>query len=163
MNLRDHFHIIWRRKWVVLAVAILVAGGVYIWFGQESKVYQAQAQLSVTPGEVASGAGATQSDALFLAATYAQLAKTAPVVQAAVRNSGLALGEPAAFKRLSVGASSTVGFITVTATGPSPQAATALARGETDALTASVTAQQESALTAQLKSLNSRIDAVTTQ
>ncbi len=104
MNLRDHFQIIWRRKWLVIAVAVVVAVAVYAWFNAQSKVYQAQAQLSVTPGQVSSGVGASQSDAVFLAATYAQLAKTAPVVQAAASGAHLPLSESAASARLSVAA-----------------------------------------------------------
>jgi capsular exopolysaccharide synthesis family protein len=163
MNLRDHFQIIWRRKWQISAVAVVVAVAVYAWFGAQSKVYQGQAQLSVTPGQVSSGVGASQSDAVFLAATYAQLANTAPVVQAAATAAHLPLSEAEASGRLSVSASTTVGFITVTATGPSPAAATALAQGEADALTAAVTAQQEAALASQLKKVNTQIDAITSR
>ncbi len=51
----------------------------------------------------------------------------------------------------------------MTATGPSPEAATALAQGEADALTAAVTAQQETALTSQLKKVDTQINNITSQ
>lgn len=163
MDLRDHFRVIWRRKWPILAIAVLVAVLVYVSFGRQAPVYQAKAQLSVTPGQVSAGSGQTQSDTLFLAATYAQLGDTAPVVMAAVREAHLPLDEQTAARRLTITASTSVGFISVTATGPSPAAAVALTRGEADALTAAVTAEQEAALFSQLKKVDVEIAATSAQ
>lgn len=163
MNLRDHFQVIWRRKWPILAVTVLVAAALYAWFAQQPKVYQAQAQLSVTPAQVGSGSGTTESDTVFLAATYAQLGTTSPVVAAAVKGARLHLDEQTAAKRLSVSASSSVGVISVTATGPSAGAATALARSEADALTAAVTSEQEASLATQLKKVEDDIANVSVQ
>lgn len=163
MNLRDHFQVIWRRKWAILAVAVLVAAAIYGWFARQPPVYQAQAQLSVTPGQAGSGGATTGSDTVFLAATYAQLGTTPPVVGAALHVARLPIDERTAAKRLSVAASSSVGFISVTAIGPSLGAAEALARSETDALTAAVTTQQQAGLAAQLQKVNSDIANVTSQ
>lgn len=141
----------------MIAVALAVGVAVYAWRVNQPNLYQAQAQLSVTPGQLNSGLGAAESDTVFLADTYAELAQTVPVVVTAVHNAKLHLDEGTASKRLAIVASSTIGFISVTATGPSPGAAAALARGETDALTAAVTAQQETALATQLDKINTEV------
>ncbi|MDQ6785115.1 MAG: P-loop NTPase [Actinomycetota bacterium] len=142
---------------------MLVAAAVFAWFSNQPKVYQAQAQLSVTPAQVGSSSGTTQSDTLFLAATYAQLGTTSPVVGAAVRDARLHLDYLTAAKRLSVTASSNVAIISVTATGPSPGAAVALARSEADALTAAVTSEQEASVATQLKKVEGDIVGVSSQ
>lgn len=161
MDLRAHFGAIWRRRWLVLALAVVVAVGVFGLTKLEAPTYQAQAELSVTPAVVgSSGQGTSQDRAIFLASTYAQLASTEPVLALAARDSGLHITEIAAARLLTTTASTSLGFLTVTAKGPSAGAAQALARGLTQALLTTVTAQTNQSLQAELNPVEAEIKSV---
>jgi capsular exopolysaccharide synthesis family protein len=143
MDLTQHFQAIWRRRYVVVLASILVAAAVYAWRSSAPPTYKADALLAVTSGRAAAGEATTQSDVLFLASTYAQLAKTRPVVQDALTRSGLRIPLSTALLLVSADASNEAGFIRLSATGPTVASATALSAGLADALTATVTKQQE--------------------
>jgi capsular exopolysaccharide synthesis family protein len=163
MSLGAHFQAIWRHRWAVLLLSIGVAVVVYIVGGTLAKTYSAQAQLSVTlPASATSGA-ATQTDVLFYATTYAEIAHTTPVLTAAVAASGLPIDELVAAKRVSVSASSTVGLLTVKATGPTPSEAGRLAKSETSALIAAVNAQQAAAVATASAPIQSQVANIRSQ
>src|SRR3954463_14378647 len=88
MDLAEHFGTIWRRKWRILLVTVVVVGGVFAWRKTRPKVYSATALLSVTPART-TNAPISKDDVQFLAETYAALATTRPVVGAAVQSSKL--------------------------------------------------------------------------
>jgi polysaccharide biosynthesis transport protein len=157
MTARGHFQVIWRRRWYIVLASLLIAGAVYGFTTTRAKTYQAQAQLLVTPGQTSSNQPVSQTDTVFLASTYAQLGTTRPIIQDALQRSRLHITEQTAAKRITVSASSQVGFITVAATGPSTGDATALARGEVQALTGAVTAQQTAATSAALAPVQQQI------
>jgi succinoglycan biosynthesis transport protein ExoP len=163
MSVREHFSAIWRRRWVVLGLTLLVTIVVYAWSDRQAPTFQSTAQVSVTPGVSQSGSGSASTDTLFLTDGYAQLGNTAPVIGAAVRASHLPLSEQEAVRRLTVAASSSVAVINVTAKGPSVAEAQALAAAEANALIDSATAQQTTALANQLKAINGQIASVTNQ
>lgn len=169
MTIGTHFRIIWRRRSVVFGSAILIA---VMTIGASSllpKVYRATAQVSVNLPTASSGAAASQTDVLFYTKTYAQLASTSPVLGAAASRSGPRIDEQAAAKRLTAVPSSTVGLISVSATGSSMAAATRLAAAESSALLevgaseqrATLEAQQ-APLRAQLQALQSRLSSLPT-
>lgn len=163
MDLTQHFQAIWRRRYLVVLASILVTAAVYGWRSSAPPTYKADALLAVTSGRAAAGEATTQSDVLFLASTYAELAKTRPVVQDALARSGLRIPLSTALLRISTSSSSSAGFIQLSATGPSPAAATALAGGLADALTATVTRQQTERLQAQLAPIEDDINAAQRQ
>jgi len=151
MDLFSHFRIMWRRKWQIVVGALLVAVIVFGFEHLEPKVYQATAQLGVVVGQdIANNSGTSQTDTLFLADTYANLADTVPVVRDSIKRSGLHIDQDTASGRLSVQASTTVGVVTVAANGPSTISATALANGMVSALVNAVTTSQQQQRTAQL-------------
>jgi len=161
MDLGAHFAIIWRRKWVTLGIALLISVAVVGVMETEHKTYQAVAQISVTPAASAQGNPSTsQADATFLASTYAQLATTRPVAAAAAAGSKLGISEPTAASRLTVTASTSVGFITATATGPTPSAAVALDGSLVASLLNTVSNQQAVTLKSQLAPVEARIATV---
>ena len=162
MDLREHFLVIWRRKWWVLLASMVIAVLVYAVFDLQQPTYQATAELQVVPGQVASSSTQSQ-DTLFLAGTYAQLAMTHPVVGQAAQQSHLNIDERTAGGRLAVSASADVGFITVTAKGPTASDATALCASEVTALSATVATQQQAALQGQLASVQSTISSLSSQ
>ena len=153
----DHLRVIYRRRWPVLLASLLVASLAYAWSVTRPPVYRAKALISVTSGRAVSGESVTEEDTLFLTRNYAELARTRPVVADAAVRSGLPVSAGDARRRLSAQAESDVGFLSVTAEGPSPASATALATGAVDALLAAVTAQQAEALREALAPVDSEI------
>jgi capsular exopolysaccharide synthesis family protein len=157
MTARSHFQIIWRRRWYILLATLLIAGGVYGYTSTRAKTYRAQAELNAIPGQTSSSQTVSQTDTVFLASTYAQLGTTRPIITDAVNRSHLPIDESTAAGRLTVTASTQVGFITVAATGPTTADATALAQGEVQALTAAVATQQTAATNAALAPVQQQI------
>lgn len=146
MDLSDHFRAIWSRRWPVLVASVAVAALVFGWSATRRPVYSAEVLISVTSGRSLSGESVTEQDAVFLTRNYAELARTVPVLTDAVMRSGLPLTGADAGRRLSARAATDVGFLTLQATGPTPDAATALARGASEALLGAVAEQQAAAL-----------------
>lgn len=143
MDLGDHFRVIWNRRWIVLVATLVIAGAVFAWRFSRPDVFEADAALSVVPGESVAVGVVAESESLFLADRYAELATARSVIDDARRRSGLSLSADEAEDRISADASDEAGYITITATGPSVDDATALARAEVDALLDSVRSQHE--------------------
>ena len=152
VDLSEHFRFIWRHRWRVLFASLLIGGLVYGYSKTRPKVYRADSVLSVTPGRAA-GETITQDITLFLTRTYSSLATTRSVVADALNRSGQSLKLDAAQHRVSASASSDVGFLTISATGPTPRSATGLAQALADATIDSVQHEQISALDRQVKPL----------
>jgi len=140
-------------------VAALVFGALSL----QSKVYQANAQLIVTAGQVASGQQAIQDETPFLATTYATLAQTRPVLADAAKRSGLHIDEQTASDRISVQTPNNIGYLEISATGPSPQDATALDAAISDALVNAVQIQQQQALQEQIGPLQTKLQQLANQ
>ncbi len=139
MGVTEHLRVIWRRKWRILAIALVLAGIVYARSDAAPEEYRAEAVLSVSPGRAG---GPTNAD--FLARSYAALAETRPVVGRAVDEGELRLGASAARDQVSSKATGD-GFLTVTGDGPSPRRAELLASSVADALVTTVQTRQETA------------------
>lgn len=146
MELSRHFRAIWRRRWRIVLTSALVAALVGAWSASQPKVYQGAATVAITSGRATAGESVTREDTLFLARTYAELSETRPVVADAARRSELSISAAEAGRRLSARAHDDVGFLTVSADGPSPGEATELAAAGASALTAAVSDQQQQAL-----------------
>lgn len=163
MDLAAHFAAMWRHRLAVVAASLVVAVVVYGGLSLESKVYQATAQLSVISGQATSGQQPASQVTPFLAASYATLAQTRPVLADAAKGSGLGISEQTADDRISVQQPGGIGYLTITATGPSPHAATALDGAETAALTNAVQVEQQQALQSQLASIQSELNKLQAQ
>jgi Mrp family chromosome partitioning ATPase/capsular polysaccharide biosynthesis protein len=156
VDLSDHLRIIWRRRWVVLGLSLVLAGLVFARSHMLTKVYRSEAQLSLTAADPQ-----TSKDKLdFLVGTYTGLATTRPVLADAVRRAGLRLGIDEAGKRIAVASSSTGGLLKVSTTGPSPRAARSLADGEATALASAVQAGQRSTSQRALRPLDDQLRAL---
>ncbi len=163
MDLAAHFAAMWRHRWTVLLAALLVAGATYGAFSFEPNVYQANAQVNVVAGQAANGQQSVQELTPFLAQTYETLAKTRPVVSAAVRASHLNISEGTASSRISVQNPGSLGFLVLTADGPSPDSALALDKGLTQALVNAVQVQQQQALQTQLSPIENEANQLASQ
>jgi len=157
MDLFDHYRTIWRHRWQVAVVAVLIAGAVYGWSLTRPPVYGAKALVSVTSGRAVAGETVTQDDTLFLTRNYAELAGTRPILADAARRSGLGISAADARSRVTAHSARDVGFITVAATGPSPESATALAQAAANALMAAVGDQQAAVLRQTLEPVEAEI------
>jgi capsular exopolysaccharide synthesis family protein len=140
MGVTEHLRVIWRRKWRVLAVALLLAAIVYIRSDASPDIYRAEAVLAVTPGRVDAGPDV----AVRLARSAAVLATTRTVLLAAIDEGKLEVGASSA--RDDVQASATDdGFVVVEGDGESPRRAEALSGAVARALVTTVKTRQEAA------------------
>lgn len=140
MGISEHLRVIWRRKWRILAVALVLAGIVYVRSDAEPDEYRATAVLAVTPGRADAGAEAAGR----LARSYAVLAETRPVVARAVDAGELRVGASSARDQVEAEATDD-GFVSIEGDGPSPQRAEQLASAVGEALVATVRDRQEAA------------------
>ena len=157
MDLWQHFRIIWRNRWRILIVSLLVAGLVYLRSSSLDEVYAAEALLRVNPARSADGDAPSQDNTLFIARSYAELAETTPVAREAAQRSGLALPVDEAEGRLSVALTGETGFLLVRATGEDGEAAAALADAMAETLVDTVETRQEDELTEKLEPLQDQI------
>lgn len=140
MGVSEHLRVIWRRKWRILAVSLVLAGIVYLRSDGSPDEYRASATLAVTPGRADAGAAAAGR----LARTYAVLAETRPVVALAVEQGALRVGASSARDQIESEATAD-GFVEITGDGPSAQRAEQLASAVADALVTTVRARQDAA------------------
>ncbi len=160
MDLFAHFRVMSRRRWSVLLASLAVAGAAFGWSYTRPAVYEAAALISVTSGRALSGQNVTEQDTLFLSRNYAELARTRPVLADAALRSTLALSALDTRRRVSSRAAGDVGFVTLSATGPSPEDATRLAQAVAEALIAAVRDEQAKAVQASLAPIESEINQV---
>jgi capsular exopolysaccharide synthesis family protein len=133
MGVTEYLRVIWRRKWRIVGVALVLAAIVYVRSDSATDEFEATALLAVTPARAEAAAS--------VAATYAQLAETRPMLAAA--------GASAADAADDVDAGSTAaGLIEVHARDQSPEDAEALAGAVADALVARVAAMHADATAA---------------
>lgn len=160
MDLFAHFRVMARRRWSVLLATLAVAGAAFGWSYTRPAVYQATGLITVTSGRALSGQNVTEQDTLFLSRNYAELARTRPVLADAALRSTLGLSSADARRRVSSRASGDVGFITLSATGPSPEAAARLAQAVAEALIAAVGDEQAKGVQASLAPIEGEIDQI---
>lgn len=140
MRMSEHLRVIWRRKWRILAVALLLAAIVYIRSDAAPDEYRAEAILSVTPGRGDASADA----AIRLARSYAVLATTRAVLVQAVADGKLGGGASAASDQVQARATDD-GVVEVEGDGSTPRRAEQLAAAVADAVVGSVRTRQEAA------------------
>jgi capsular exopolysaccharide synthesis family protein len=140
MGVSEHLRVIWRRKWRVLAVALLLAAIVYVRSDASPDEYRAEAVLAVTPGRVDAGPDV----AVRLARSAAVLATTRTVLLRAIEEGSLDVGASSARDDVQARATDD-GFVVVEGDGSSPRRAEALARSVAAALATTVQGRQEAA------------------
>jgi len=135
VNITEHFRLIWRRRWIILALSALIAGVVFLWSYSKANVYASSATLDVLSDVPAGSQPLTQEQVDIVTARYAALAGSSSVLTDAINSSGLDIPVGTARSRVSAAVpTNPTGFITVRATGPTPAAARSLTEGVVDAL-----------------------------
>ena len=142
MDLAAHFRVIAQNWLRILLISIGIAALVFAWSTVQTKKYEAETVLVVTPGGTTTG-GETLADAsAFLAQTYAKYADTPAVMRETIRSSGLDLTIQEARDRISASQAGELGFVELTATGPSKAEAERLARFASASLITTIQSQQ---------------------
>jgi capsular exopolysaccharide synthesis family protein len=142
MDLAAHFRVIAQNWLRILLISIGIAALVFAWSTVQTKKYEAETVLVVTPGGATTG-GETLADAsAFLAQTYAKYADTPAVMRETVRSSGLDLTIEEAKQRISANQAGELGFVELTATGGSQAEAERLARFASASLISTIQSQQ---------------------
>lgn len=137
MGVTEHLRVVWRRKWRILAVALVLAGIVHVRSSGLPQEYHASTLLAVTPGHDA-------GDAAGLGRRYEVLARTRPVLALAVDEVSLPVGASTARDDVRSSADDD-GFVEITASGSSPRRAEQLAAAVADALVKTVRQRQQTA------------------
>lgn len=163
MDIAEHFRVIWRHKWRIVAVGVAIAVVVYIRSTTLPEVYEARTLLQATSGRAAAGEAFTRDDTLFLSQTYAELATTRPLIADAVTRSGLRMDVSSALDEITAQTSGDAGFIIITATGATPNEAERLSQAVADELTAVVTEQQRQRIADTLKEPQAEVDQLNAQ
>jgi len=159
MDLVGHFRAIARNWWRILIVSAVVAGAVYVLDGQRADVFQASTFLRVEPGR-AQDALPSQDDAVFLAATYSELAGTKPLLRDAVAAAGLDISPREAEDLVDAIPAGDLGFITIDARGPTASESSGLANAVAEVLIQDVVTQQQDAIDQQLGPVRQQIQDV---
>ena len=141
MDLAAHFRVI-AQNWVrIVAISFVIALVVLLGSSLRTKEFQAKELLVVVPGMVTGGQ--TEGEAAsYLAQTYAEYADTPTVVREAVKRAGLDLSVNDATVRISGRPIGDLGFVEVTATGPTAQDAERLTRFTAQALVWAIQTQE---------------------
>jgi capsular exopolysaccharide synthesis family protein len=137
IDIRHYLRQAWRRKWILLAVVVLIPAGTYLLTERQPKVYEASTLLKVAPQDISisptisfSSSGATETATIVKTTGVARLA--AHRLGQDPNSAGALLGNISAGV---VGDSTDAGFLRITATDSDPKRAARIA----NAFAASIT------------------------
>ena len=134
----SHIREMIRFSWLIVPLALVAGGLVYIWSNSQDRTFTAEASLRlIVDFENSSSEDVTD----FRTRSYGELALTPAVLQRAITTGGLAATVTVASDRTSVQLRDTPGFLDITATGPTGAEAAALANAVANALVESVAAE----------------------
>jgi capsular exopolysaccharide synthesis family protein len=158
VNLRYYLRQAWRRKWLLLAVIVLIPAATYFLTNRQAKVYEASTLLKVAPQniDVSSQITFTSSGA----SETATIIKTTGVARLAAKQ----MGEPPSAARSLLGKIKTVvqgegteaGFLSITARDSDPKQAARIANAFAAAITQSRTNDALGRIDAQIADLSSQ-------
>lgn len=93
LELRDYLRIGWKRKWLILGAIAVCVGAAVALTARATPIYEASGKLfvgqsQVTTAELQEGVQVSQLS-LQLLQTYAEVIRTTPIIDGAIRSSGL--------------------------------------------------------------------------
>ena len=164
---RHYLGLIWRHKWLLLAIVVLIPTGVYVISSQVAETYRASTTLFVQTTSVTSP---EFSDQVAVSTSSPEdvrtLVETPLVAEIAARE----LNEPADQSRAllrnidaslaSSDSSDSSNFLTITANAEEPQRAADLAEAFAAAIAAKRTSQAQQAIDSQIKELTDQAPAI---
>ena len=166
LDLSEHLRLVWQRKWLVLLASLVVAGLVFGWRTSQPDIYSASALINVVPARAQEAKDVTEEDALFASESYAELANTQPLLARAGSSLKPPLDVETVERRVKVD-SSTAGYISISATGRTPEEARNLTEALGTALVDDVASRQAAQtasllapVEAQVSDLETRLNAI---
>jgi polysaccharide biosynthesis transport protein len=119
LDLRSYLQLIWRRKWIILAIIVVATAGTYFISSRERKTYTATTSIYVQVADPAASLGQTTGGSLTPEnlADIAQLMNAQSITNAVGRRLGMPI--PAA-GAVTITPSTDSDFVTVTTTGHNP-------------------------------------------
>ena len=155
-DLRHYVRQAWRRKWLLLAVIVLIPAATYFVSQRQEKVYRASTLLKVAPQNITvsnqisfSSSGATETATIIKTTTVARLA--AKELGEDPTAAGSLLGKISTNVQ---DESTDAGFLTITATDSDPKEAARIANAFAAAITQSRTNDAVSRIDAQIADLS---------
>lgn len=133
-QLRDYARVLWRRKWVVLVVAVLAPLAAVVISMLRPAVYESSAEVLLRSENI-TGALTGGGNPDRVAQTQARLANTRPVAERAIENGATDLDAEELLDATSVSASTDSDLLTVTARASTAAGAEALANAYAQAYT----------------------------
>jgi capsular exopolysaccharide synthesis family protein len=162
LDLRKYARIFWRRKWIFLAVLVIVPVAVYFVSASSAKVYQSSVLIELQPTSVDSAQGAAQGgpSAQFIAIA-ARLIETTGVAQAAAQQlSGPRASPSALLDAINVSTDPNTGFITISGRAGSPARAADIANAFGAAINSIRAQQAVGQLSESISGLQAQINAL---
>jgi capsular exopolysaccharide synthesis family protein len=158
MTLADHLRVIATNWWRILLIALAVGALAYLYSNSQDDVFKSGTLLTVSPGLGGEEQTISSDDLSFRAEYYAAIGRTQTIAGRGAKTAKLDISSAEAASRVSTVTGSTSGFIALSATGPTPADAAALANGTADALHDFVANEQDKIVKEQIDQLNKRID-----
>ncbi len=155
MDLLEQLAGVWRRRFVVFGVALLVAAAVFFWRSSVPDEYEATTTMQVRVPVSEASDPSTQVD--YYARTVIALATSRPIVETALLAADRTDDVGAAAAKVTAEQGAEPGFVDVSATGASPEAAAALSDEISAALSATITENQAEDLAAERAALRTAL------
>ena len=140
---RRYLHVLWRRKWLLLAIVVVIPAAAYLVASRSPEVYEASTVVQIQPTD---GGSSVLSNQPSFAASGVQEAARLIATTAVARLAAKELGDPPRGARSLLGAISVrtdddfeTGFLTITAQAGSPERAAGVANAFASAISESRT------------------------
>ena len=136
MELRDYLRGIRRHFLAILIMTALGVGVAYAWTLVQSPIYEARADGIIQAQDTADGSTSLTGDAMAQqkVETYLEMASWRDVADEAIKSLGLEITAGQAYARIAVVNPANTAILRVTAQGPSPEEAVALAEAWIEAI-----------------------------
>ncbi|RZS87374.1 hypothetical protein EV189_2802 [Motilibacter rhizosphaerae] len=148
---------IWPAKWLIVAVALLLGAGVFLYVKAQPVSYSAQSSVRVTVPQTKNGARDSALASEELAAQYAQYATSTDVRSSAEKRLGAGVGQVTAVPL------NNYNLIAVTASGSTAKQAAARSNAVAEALVDYVTTVNSSVVSAASKRVKAQLDSLDSQ
>lgn len=156
---------LWARKWLILAIAVIAAGGTYAWFDRQPRVFQSGTEIflgtegvtELVTGQSTFGLELTEKDL----ANQATIIRSPAVSRLAAQELGGSLSISQLQGSIAVGARGGADVLSITATAGSPQLAARIANAYAEAYQDFRRAEFEARIDRAVGQLQARLERVT--
>ena len=125
-DLRESLALLWRRKWSILAITLLVVGLALFVSGRQTPIYESRASVLVVPADLGSASDAPE---VLNMATEAQLMSSVQVAEIVAKNLKISTDPRQLLEELTVDQPSDTEILEISYRDPDPNRAQRLATG----------------------------------